>query len=112
MLQRASNLKEFLDEFIYEIGRQEPDLKERAKIDALKFTKEEWQRVKLLIELLELPDFAQQAFSSEGVPTLQTGLPALEALHKARSSRSMRPKYSHFLPALQAAAAKLRSIII
>ncbi|KAF8802830.1 hypothetical protein BYT27DRAFT_7076347 [Phlegmacium glaucopus] len=92
MLHRASKLKEFLDEFIYEIGRQEPNLKKRAKIDALKIKEEEWQR---------------QAFSSEGIPTLQTGLPALEALHKAWSSQSTRSKYSHFLPAIEAAAAKI-----
>jgi hypothetical protein len=52
-------------------------------------------------------DRAQQAFSSDEGPSLHSGLPALEALHKAWSSRSEKGKYSDFRDALTDAAAKI-----
>ena len=55
----------------------------------------------------QLSDLAQQAFSSDGTPTLSTGLPALEALHNAWNSRSTRPKYIWFRAAIEAAASKI-----
>lgn len=52
-------------------------------------------------------DNAQQAFSSEQVSTLHLAIPALEALHRAWSSRAERPKYERFFPALEAAYTKI-----
>lgn len=52
-------------------------------------------------------DNAQQAFSSDQVSTLHLAIPALEALHRAWSSRAGRPKYERFAPALDAACAKI-----
>jgi hypothetical protein len=52
-------------------------------------------------------DNAQQAFSSEQVSTLHLAIPALEALHRAWSSRSGRPKYKRFTAALDAACSKV-----
>jgi hypothetical protein len=52
-------------------------------------------------------DIAQQAFSSDAGTTLHLAVPALEALHKAWSSRAGRLKYSRFAPALEAAADKI-----
>ena len=52
-------------------------------------------------------DVAQQAFSSDAGTTLHLAIPALEMLHRAWSSRAKRSKYTHFAPALRAAAQKL-----
>lgn len=52
-------------------------------------------------------DNAQQAFLSEQVSTLHLAIPALEALHRAWSSRAERPKYERFFPALEAAYTKI-----
>ena len=43
-----------MDEFVYEIAREESDLEKRRKIDALKLTEEEWKRVKLFMDLLRV----------------------------------------------------------
>jgi hypothetical protein len=56
---------------------------------------------------LQHADRAQQAFSSDEGPSLHSGLPALEALHKAWSSRAKKPKYFDFRNALNDAAAKI-----
>ena len=50
---------------------------------------------------------AQQAFSSDDGPSLHSGLPSLEALHKAWSSRAKKDKYFDFSTALDDAAAKI-----
>lgn len=49
----------------------------------------------------------QHAFSSDQAPTLHLALPALEALHKAWSTRLTREKYSKFIPALEAGLSKI-----
>jgi hypothetical protein len=56
---------------------------------------------------LKHADNAQQAFSSDQNPSLHLAIPALEALHKAWSSRLSRPKYYHFKAPLQAAIDKI-----
>ncbi|KAG2148168.1 uncharacterized protein EDB93DRAFT_1103831 [Suillus bovinus] len=53
-------------------------------------------------------DNAQQSFSSDRGPSLQQALPALEALHKAWSSRSANPRYKAFHIALNAAVEKIK----
>src|SRR5262249_36385409 len=50
---------------------------------------------------------AQQVFSLEQESTLHLAIPALEALHRAWSSRAECPKYERFVPALNAACAKV-----
>ncbi|KAJ8503453.1 hypothetical protein ONZ45_g10852 [Pleurotus djamor] len=107
MLDRAESLKEVVDLFIYELGLREPDLKKRPKIDRLKLNKEEWDRVALCINILSAADKSQQAFSSDQESTLSLALPALEALHKAWSSRIDRSKYASFSAALQAGVDKI-----
>jgi hypothetical protein len=52
-------------------------------------------------------DNAQQAFSSEQTSTLQLAIPALEALHRAWSSRAERLKYERFADALESACTKV-----
>jgi hypothetical protein len=52
-------------------------------------------------------DNAQQAFSSEQASTLHLAIPALEALHRAWSSRADRPKYERFADALKTACTKI-----
>lgn len=52
-------------------------------------------------------DNAQQAFSSENASTLHLAIPALEALHRAWSSRAEHPKYEHFYSALEARYQKI-----
>jgi hypothetical protein len=52
-------------------------------------------------------DNAQQAFSSELASTLHLAIPALEALHRAWSSRAGRLKYERFAQALERACTKI-----
>jgi hypothetical protein len=52
-------------------------------------------------------DNAQHAFSSDRGTTLHLALPALEALHKAWSTRLTRAKYQDFVPALEAGLEKI-----
>jgi len=92
--------------------RDEKDLVKRAKLDNLKLTEEEWGRAKLFLDLLTHADRAQQAFSSDQGPSLHLGLPALEALHKAWSSRIERPKYADFKEPLRAAVKRLKTTMI
>ena len=61
----------------------------------------------MLLILTQHADNAQQSFSSETVPTLHRAIPALEALHKAWSSRAERPRYERFASALNAACTKI-----
>lgn len=56
---------------------------------------------------IQSADLAQQAFSYNSTPTLHTGLPALEALHKSWKTKAAAPKYSPFAEALEAALAKV-----
>lgn len=102
----------------------EPDRAKRAKLDALQLSKDEWDCVKLFLNLLVVistichifcytytllqhADRAQRAFSSDEGPSLHSGLPALETLHKAWSSQGEKGKYSDFRGALNDAAAKI-----
>jgi hypothetical protein len=43
---------QFVDTFVYEIGRDEKDLAKRLKIDSLRLVEEEWTRVRLFNDLL------------------------------------------------------------
>ena len=43
---------QFVDTFIYEIGRDEKDLAKRLKIDSLRLVEEEWTHVRLFNDLL------------------------------------------------------------
>lgn len=94
------------------------------KIGELELRNDEWDRVKLFLDLLTVcilishrlalftsylqhADHAQQAFSSNRNPSLHLAIPALEALHKAWSARLARLKYGHFKKPLQAAIDKI-----
>ncbi|KAJ3828572.1 hypothetical protein F5880DRAFT_1472165, partial [Lentinula raphanica] len=101
MLCRANTLKPYMGTFIYEMGMAEPNLGKRRKLDALQLNDHEWERLGNFITLLTYADQAQQAFSSEKEPSLYIGIPALEALHRAWSTRSSRMKYSEFHNALE-----------
>ena len=57
--------------------------------------------------LFQHADNAQQSFSSSTATTIHLAIPALEALHKAWSSRAKRPKYQVFAEALQAGCLKI-----
>ncbi|KAG8213466.1 hypothetical protein J3R82DRAFT_11985 [Butyriboletus roseoflavus] len=98
--------QKFVDIFIYELGLKTTTLAKRKKIDQLKLTDNEWNRLGLLSKLLA-GDNAQQSFSSEGISTLQYALPALEALHKAWTARSESSRYFAFQDGLHAALAKI-----
>ena len=52
-------------------------------------------------------DNAQHAFSSDRGTTLHLALPALEALHKAWTTRLTRTKYQEFSSALEAGLSKV-----
>ncbi|KIK27142.1 hypothetical protein PISMIDRAFT_46759, partial [Pisolithus microcarpus 441] len=73
----------------------------------LELSEAEWEKVCLLLSLLVHPEKAQQAFSTEGGPTLHTTLPALEALHWAWSTCKSAAKYSTFESGLEAGLGKI-----
>jgi hypothetical protein len=108
---------QYINTFIYEMGLKEPNLDKRKKIGELELRNDEWDCVKLFLDLLAVcilishhlkhADHAQQAFSSDRHPSLHLAIPALEALHKAWNSRLARPKYGHFKQPLQAAIDKI-----
>jgi len=115
---------EYINTFVYEVGLREGNLVKHKKIDELRLSTAEWDHVKLFTSLLAVchpffmsncshwlifqhADNAQQ-FSSDRGPSLQQALPALEALHKAWSSRSANSKYKAFHIALNAAIEKIK----
>ena len=116
-------MKQHIDTFIGELRWEETDTSKRDKIHALKLDRNEWANVTTFLSLLAVcikaaylifhltvqqhADNAQQAFSSEHVSTLHLGIPALEALHRAWSSRAARHKYTRFAAALHAACDKI-----
>ncbi|KIL54083.1 hypothetical protein M378DRAFT_182669 [Amanita muscaria Koide BX008] len=98
----------FVDEFVYELGiHTAGNLEARKKIDALRLSDAEWDRLGIFCSLLSHADKAQQAFSSARTPTLFHTIPAIETLHAAWSTRAERFKYYAFKPALDAATTKL-----
>lgn len=107
MLDRAERSQTHIDTFIDELLREETDSSTRDKIRALKLDGDEWQNVSTFLSLLAHADNAQQVFSSEQLSTLHLAIPALEALHRAWSSRAGRPKYARFASALDAACKKI-----
>jgi len=107
MTSRTESMRSIINTFVYEVGRDEKDLGKREKIDNLRLNDREWDELKLFNDLLAHADNAQHAFSSDWVPTLHLALPALEALHKAWSTRSARIKYLAFVTALDAGLVKI-----
>ena len=115
-------IQQHIDTFISELRWEETDISKRDKIHALKLDRDEWANVTVFLSLLAVrikaeklfhltvqqhADNAQQAFSSEQVSTLHLGIPALEALHRAWSSRAAQSKYARFAVALNAACDKI-----
>jgi hypothetical protein len=115
-----------VDAFVDDLGIQEDNADKRSKIELLKLSDEEWERVGKFCSLLGVSppsksncftttniyltkqaDKAQQAFSSHNAPTMHNALPAIEALHSAWDSRSQKPRYKAFAPALNSATKKL-----
>ena len=45
---------QFVNEFVYEIAREEMNLEKQAKIDGLKLTDDEWKWVKVFLDLLSV----------------------------------------------------------
>ncbi|KAH7903417.1 ribonuclease H-like domain-containing protein, partial [Hygrophoropsis aurantiaca] len=107
MLERSEKLKDDVDTFVHEIAGAEKDRTKRQKLADLQLTSEEWSRVSILLDVLNHADKAQQSFSSDRGPSLHLALPALEALHKAWSSRAIRDKYVDFKRALEAGVDKI-----
>ncbi|KAI5990906.1 hypothetical protein EDD15DRAFT_2169791 [Pisolithus albus] len=87
-----------VDRFVRHISLQERDADKRRKIMELELMDAEWERY---------AEKAQHAFSTEQGPTLHTALPALEALHKAWSSRKDSAKYVDFSSGLEASLTKV-----
>jgi len=52
MLDRAEKKRPYVDTFIYELGLRESNLSKRAKIDELRLSSDEWDRVTLFTSLL------------------------------------------------------------
>lgn len=113
------------DEFVYALRRKETNTEKRCKLGDLALSEEEWNRVRLFCNLLQVfiflcvvvmvysylwsqhADIAQQAFSAEARPTLHNALPAIEKMYSAWQKALEKPRYDIFKPVLEAAMAKL-----
>ncbi|KIK15466.1 hypothetical protein PISMIDRAFT_16516 [Pisolithus microcarpus 441] len=107
MLQRALDLKEEVDYFVWLLAFEECDGEKWHKLMDLKLTESKWDNIWLLLSLLAQAEKAQQAFSTEQGPTMHTILPALEVLFKAWSSWKESTKYADFTDALEAGLSKI-----
>ncbi|KIK16191.1 hypothetical protein PISMIDRAFT_48578, partial [Pisolithus microcarpus 441] len=107
MLRRALDLKKDVNRFVRHLSLQERDADKCRKIMELELTEVEWVRMQLLLSLLSYAEKAQHAFSSEQGLALHTALPALEALHKAWSTRKSSAKYRDFTSGLNAGLTKV-----
>jgi hypothetical protein len=122
----AHALLQCCDEFVYALRRKETSAEKRRKLGDLALSEEEWNRVRLFCNLLQVfilflcvviivdsylspqhADVAQQAFSAETRPTLHNALPAIEKMYSAWQKALEKPRYDIFKPALEAAMAKL-----
>lgn len=107
MLERADHLKDDVDSFVHEIAAAERDRERRQKLMNLQLTDDEWFRICTLLALLGKSEQAQQSFSSDRGPAVHLALPALEALHKAWHSRSLKRDYVDFWEGLEAGVKKI-----
>ncbi|KAF8805225.1 hypothetical protein BYT27DRAFT_7105125, partial [Phlegmacium glaucopus] len=112
MLARALGLKEFLEQFIFEIAWDETDQEKWQRLKALVLSDDKWKHVELLIKLLGHADDAQQAFSYNSKPCLHMGIPALEALHTAWKNHLKNPKFDLFLDGLEAVMVKVEEYCV
>ncbi len=103
---------QFLEEFVYQTGRDETDLAKRAKNDALVLRPEEWKRVDALIEILSVHISRDNFINSHMRIPLRCILlsPALEALYTVWSHYAEQEKYEPFEPPLPQALQKLKII--
>ena len=93
--------------FVCEMVIAEKDLDQQIRLLELQLSDAEWGRVRTLLALLGKSEKAQQSFSSDSGPAVHLALPALEALHMAWDSRTTKPEYSDFWPALEAGVNKI-----
>ena len=113
-----------VDEFICELRLRETNPDKRRKIAALALDEDEWTRVRLFSNILQVclytflsighimyipqhADNSQHAFSASSRPTLHNTLPALERLYSEWEKASKKARYEKFKPALVAGMAKL-----
>ena len=54
MLRRALSLKDFVNEFVYVLSREEMNKEKRRKIDDLELTNDKWEEVSLFCSLLKV----------------------------------------------------------
>jgi hypothetical protein len=93
MVVNILGTKQDVDTFVHEISGAEKDRDTRRKLSDLQLSPDEWGRVKILLDLLSVSERAQQSFSSDRGASVHLVLPALEAMHKAWLSRTLKSKY-------------------
>ena len=125
-LRNNFNVLQAVDEFVCELRLREANPEKWRKIAALALNEEEWTRVRLftnilqvhpvntlillntnLTKLLKHADESQHAFSASSRPTLHNALPARERLHAKWEKASKKPCYKIFKPAITAGMAKI-----
>ena len=125
MLTCAELHREAIDKFVLELGVKETSSERCHKITSLTLNSEEWTRVHLFCNILQVraatyvdstvlmhgliqhTNNAQQVFSSSSTPTLQNALPVLDKMHAAWKKASSKGHYLCFAPALNAGMVKL-----
>ncbi|KZV78765.1 hypothetical protein EXIGLDRAFT_598521, partial [Exidia glandulosa HHB12029] len=111
MLNRAWEMRTIVNKFIFELKDDEPKAKQKAALGEMLIQDDEWERVEIVRELFQLADEAQQMFSAERYPTLYNAMPAMLSLLAAWERRRLLPKFTDFVPALDAAITKLQKHI-
>ena len=113
-----------VDEFVCELRLWGTNPDKWRKIAALALDEDEWTRVCLFSNILQVclyaillishlmyipqhADNSQHAFSASSRPTLHNALPALERLYSEWEKASKKAHYEKFKPALVAGMAKL-----
>ncbi|KZV79028.1 hypothetical protein EXIGLDRAFT_572994, partial [Exidia glandulosa HHB12029] len=107
MLDRAVGHRADIKQFVCELEREETNEEKRDALSLLHITPLEWKNALRMLELLQLADDAQIAFSAESYPTLYNAVPALTLLTSAWTLRLDDPNFVEFCPALEIALEKL-----
>ncbi|RXW15922.1 hypothetical protein EST38_g9925 [Candolleomyces aberdarensis] len=107
MLQRAYDLLEFFNDFVYKISQEEPTAEKQRELLELRVSEDEWNRVKEFLKVLKHANTAQHTFSTETNPSLCHALPALKRLHKMWTAFANKEKYASFHDALNAGLSKV-----
>ena len=84
-----------------DISDDVPDLQKKKYMD-FRLSKSEWEKMKLMHEVLQEPANAQQSFSASKYPTVWCTIPVLEFLQESWENMANHPKFNEIELAIRA----------